>query len=387
VRIHPYRAGSELTVGIVVSFLNISELKNVEDALAQVETRYRHLFQSEMFGIALGNLHSKTIIDANDAYLRILDIDRSKLPIQQQLVYPESELPELERSLRELEINGSNKPSPIMLKKANGKLVPVIVGQTLISDIEGTYIAFIIATNTLNDQAGLKLQERAHELESVRNNLHQFAYIASHQLEEPLKSVQRFTKQLSTSENNKLELESAEDLNQIEQGLTKLSHVTEDLLLYSRSHNHAEPMTSVDTHKLVDEAIAKLSSVIDMSDTKVSYDDLPVVNAEKSQLKQVFVALIDNAVRYKSDRTPEVEIKAQKLEDAYCFSITDNGRGIKESDQERVFKMFQQDGKSNRGLGLAISKKIIERHNGRIWIETNDDDGTIVNFTLPARNS
>jgi two-component system CheB/CheR fusion protein len=392
VRIHPYRAGSELTVGIVMTFVNISELKRVEDALAQVETRYRHLFQSEMFGITLGSTRDRSIVDANDAYLRLLDLDRSRLPVQQQQLYPDSELPELERALRELEITGSNSPAPVLLKKTNGKLVSVVVGRTLISEAEGTYVAFVLATDSLNDQVGLRLQEKAHELESVRHNLQQFAYIASHQLKEPLRAVDGFAKLLLESNQNQLNAQSTKYLNYIEDGIAKLSDITEDLLLYSRVHTHAEDMTWVDSTTLVDNAIKELQHELKQVGATVNFEKLPMVFAEASQLKQVFFSLIDNSIKYhRADQPPAILIEATQLDDNWQFSVKDNGQGIDPEHYDRIFLMFQQLHKSDdrdvRGIGLAVSKRIIERHHGRIWVESKLGKGSTVRFTLPVRQA
>jgi len=389
VRIHPYRAGSELTVGIVITFVNISELKRVEDALARVETRYRHLFQSEMFGITLGNLRDKTIIDANDAFLRMLDINRSILPIQQQQIYAESELPELERALRELETTGSNPPAPVLLKRADGKLVSVVVGQTLISESEGTYVAFTLATDALNDQAGLRLQEKAQELETVRNNLTQFSYLASRQLKEPLKSVARITKILANGTDGNLDPESASRVNQIEREISKLSRITEGLQMYSRIHTQDKPMTWEDSELIVDSAIEDLKPVVDNSKACISIGKLPMVYAEASQLKQVFVALVDNAICNCKDTPPEIKITAIQKDDTWQFSVRDNRPQINSDEYEQPLPLFQPiESTTNSdagGIGLAVSNRIIEHHHGQMWIDSTVGNGSTVHFTLPVQ--
>jgi len=146
VRIHPYRAGNQLTVGIVLTFVNISDMKRIENALAQVETRYQHLFQSEMFGIVLGDLRTRTVVDANDAYLKLLQLSRSDLPISLPDVFPESEHAGLDPALRDLENVGTTSPSPMLLKKSDGSLAPVIIARKLISESEGAYVGFVLET-------------------------------------------------------------------------------------------------------------------------------------------------------------------------------------------------------------------------------------------------
>ena len=389
VRIHPYRAGSELTIGIVMTFVNITELKRVEDALAQVETRYRHLFQAEMFGITLGKLGDRTIIDANDAYLKMLDLDRTSLPIPQQAVFADSELPELEKSLRELEITGTNSPAPVLLKKPDGTPMSVIVGRTLISETDGTYVGFVLATDQLTEQAGLRLQEKAFELETARSNLQQFAYISSHQLKEPIRAVSGFSQLLSEGYQDKLDDKGKQYMEYIRNGVNRMSGVVSDLLLFSRVHTHAEPLEWFKSVNAVRGALRSLGDKVTQSGAKIEYDSLPKIFADQVQIEQVFIALLSNSIDFCGDKPPEIFITASELEDYWHFSVTDNGIGISPSSHERVFMMFQQldpeVGASARGIGLAICKRILERHQGRIWIETGNEGGTIVNFTLPVR--
>ncbi len=389
VRIHPYRAGSELTVGIVVTFVNISELKRVEDALAQVETRYRHLFQSEMFGIILGNLYERKIIDANESYLNLLQLSRTDLPLSQQSVYADSEQEKLERTMRELEISGTTAPAPVLLKKADDTFVPVIIGQTLISESEGTYVGFVLATEELSDQAGLRLQEKAHELENVRNNLQQFAYISSHQLQEPLRAVTGFTQLLSDGYQKQLDEKGLAYIDSIKNGATQLSGIVEDLLLFSRVHTHAGPMEWFDLGKVVTKVLKQLSPEIKESNAKITTANLPEIYAESAQIKQLFTSLLQNAIKFRSERVPEVKISSRQVDNYWEFSIKDNGIGIASQNHERVFVMFQQldskDASATRGIGLAICQRIVERHYGNIWIESEPSVGTTIHFRLPHR--
>lgn len=389
VRIHPYRAGSELTVGIVITFVNISELKRVEDALAQVETRYRHLFQSEMFGIILGNINERRIIDANESYLNLLQLSRADLPLSQHAVYAESEHSKLERTLRELGISGTSSPAPVLLKRADNSFVPVIIGQTLISESEGTYVGFVLATDELSDQAGLRLQEKANELETVRNSLQQFAYISSHQLQEPLRAVTGFTQLLSDGYQNKLDAKGEEYLQFIKTGASQLSGIVEDLLLFSRVHTHAGPMEWFDVETVINSVLLQLDDKIKANGAVINVGKMPEVFAEISQIKQLFTSLISNAIKFSRDEKPIVIISARRNENLWEFSVTDNGIGIDPANHERVFVMFQQlnpnDKTDTSGIGLAICKRIVERHYGNIWIESNNNAGTTMHFSLPYR--
>ena len=389
VRIHPYRAGSELTVGIVITFVNISELKRVEDALAQVETRYRHLFQSEMFGIILGNINERRIIDANESYLNLLQLNRSDLPLSQHDVYAESEHSKLERTLRELGISGTSPPAPVLLKRSDGSFVSVIIGQTLISEADGTYVGFVLATDELSDQAGLRLQEKAHELETVRNSLQQFAYISSHQLQEPLRAVTGFTQLLSDGYQSGLDKKGQTYLQFIKDGALQLSSIVEDLLLFSRVHTHAGPMEWFELEAIVNKVLTQYKDEITATNAVVTIGDMPKIYAEVNQIKQLFSSLIHNALKFTDKQRPEISVSARQNENLWEFSVKDNGIGIDPKNHERVFVMFQQlnpaDKTDTTGIGLAVCKRIVERHYGNIWIENNAEGGTTMHFSLPFR--
>ena len=389
VRIHPYRAGSELTVGIVITFVNISELKKVEDALAQVETRYRHLFQSEMFGVILGDINNRTIVDANDAFLSLLQYGRLDLPLALTSVYAESEHAESDRALRELQISGTNPPSPILLKKADGTLTSVIIGRTLISEAEGTYVAFVLATDRLTDQAGLRLQEKAHELETVRDNLQQFAYTSSHQLQEPLRAVTGFTQLLNDEFADVIGDKGKDYLKYIDDGAKRLATTIEDLLLFSRVHTHASPMVWIDTSVLVNSVIAQMQQEIQDSEATFDIGTLPMIHGDEPQIRQVFNSIIHNALKFRGKNPPAIRISSSKQDDFWQFSIADRGIGIDPVSHSRVFTMFETSNPegdlASRGIGLAISKRIIERHHGKIWIESAVEKGTNVLFTLPVQ--
>jgi two-component system CheB/CheR fusion protein len=146
VRIHPYRAGRQLAVGIVLTFVNISDMKRIENALAQVETRYQQLFQAEMFGIMLGDLRTRQVVDANDAYLELLQLTRADLPLDLRRVYAESEHANLEQVMKKLEESGKTAPTPVLKQRLDGTPLSVIVGRTLVSESEGTYVGFVLDT-------------------------------------------------------------------------------------------------------------------------------------------------------------------------------------------------------------------------------------------------
>ncbi len=389
VRIHPYRAGSELTVGIVMTFINISELKRVEDALAQVETRYRHLFQSEMFGIILGDMKDRAIVDANDAFLGLLNYSRTDLPLSFSVIYPDSEHAELERTMRNLETSGTNPPLPTLLKTKSGDLVSVVIGQTLTSEPNGAFVGLVLATDRLSAQTGARLQQKAHELETARENLQQFAYVSSHQLQEPLRAVNGFAELLSRSYAEQLDDKGRQYLQFILDGADRLSSTISDLLLFSRVQTHAEPLSWVKAEIAVHSALNQLDTEIQQSKAQIYVGEMPVIFADLVQIQQAFKSLVHNALKFSGDQIPNITITAAKDDDNWRFSITDKGVGIARDRQKQIFLIFHKENRSvsSHGVGLAICQRIIERHHGRIWVDSVEGEGTTVHFTIPTRSA
>ena len=386
VRIHPYRAGNELTVGVVISFVDISELKHVEDALAQVEVRYRHLFQSDMFGIVVSNIRDRTIIDANDTFLKLIDADRSMLPLRQESVYPENDLGTLSLAMEELNTSGTTPPTPARLVQIDGEIVPVIISRTLISQKDGTYVEFIIDATELKQQQR-EIQLKTDEMEAVSGNLQQFAYIASHELLEPLRSLSGYSSLLENRYSDQLEGDGVDYLNFILEASTRMSRVVDDLLSFSRVHTAGKHFTDVDCDEAL--RIARCETIDNAEDVDIQWNlsPLPSVYADKKQLQQLFYTLLDNAVKFRSHRSLVIEVSARVVDEHWQFEIADNGIGMNPSDREKIFAIFKRlhnrDAYPGSGVGLAICKRIVERHNGKIWADSNDMKGCSIVFTIP----
>ena len=389
VRIHPYRAGNELTVGVVISFVDISELKHVEDALAQVEVRYRHLFQSDMFGIVVSNLQDRTVIDANDTFLKLIDADRSMLPLKQQSIYPENDLGNLSLAMEELHTSGTTPPTAARMVKRDGHLVPVIVSRTLISQKDGTFVEFIIDATELKQQQR-EIQLKTDEMEAVSGNLQQFAYIASHELLEPLRSLSGYSNLLADRYATQLDGDGVDYVNFILEASTRMSRVVDDLLSFSRVHTKGKRFSYVDCNtalQVAREGILKASGELE-----IAWDITPLPNifADEDQLQQLFFTLLENSIKFRSDRTLALKIGAAQVDGNWQFEISDNGIGIERGDTEKVFAIFKRlhsrEAYPGSGVGLAICKRIVERHNGTIWAEPNEKSGCSIFFTLPQGN-
>lgn len=229
----------------------------------------------------------------------------------------------------------------------------------------------------------------ASESDLIRSNedLEQFAYIASHDLQEPMRSVSNAL-QLLEKEYKGRPTDHSELLIYfaVEQA-KKMQALIRDLLEYSRIGTKRNSFKMVDLQEVQNQSARNLKKLIEEKGTKVTWDELPTILGDSTQLLQVFQNLIGNAVKFGSEDSPQVHVSAEKKEHEWVFSVRDNGIGIEREYFDRIFEIFQQlnrtDSFTGTGIGLAVVKKIVERHGGRVWLESEVGVGSIFYFTIP----
>ncbi|HWA86446.1 MAG TPA: ATP-binding protein [Opitutus sp.] len=230
-------------------------------------------------------------------------------------------------------------------------------------------------------------RKTAAELARSNAELEQFAYVASHDLQEPLRAVASCVQLLKKRYEGKLDARADEFVAHAVDGTKRMQALITDLLAYSRVGTHAHAFETVEGDAVLDEALANLTIAVAESGAVLKREPLPTVTADGSQFVQVFQNLISNAIKFRGDHPPEIAIAARAGEGEWIFSVADNGIGIEPQYFERVFRVFQRLHTRARypgtGIGLAICKKIVERHGGRIWIESEPNRGARFFFTLP----
>jgi PAS domain S-box-containing protein len=234
-----------------------------------------------------------------------------------------------------------------------------------------------------------ELRRTAQELSRSNSDLEQFAYAASHDLQEPLRMVNAFLKLLRDRYHSVLDEKGREYIEYSVDGATRMSQLVRDLLEYSRLGRERQAPVPVETQRAVDGALANLRESIRGASAEIIHDGLPRVMGDQTMLTQLFQNLISNAVKFRDPSRPcRVTIGAQKAGDTWEFAVSDNGIGIDPRHFERVFVIFQRlhtrDKFPGTGIGLALCKKIVERHGGRIWVESRAGAGTTFRFTLPG---
>ena len=234
-----------------------------------------------------------------------------------------------------------------------------------------------------------ELKQTLNELQRSNAELEQFAYVASHDLQEPLRMVASYTQLLARRYQGKLDADADDFIAYAVGGANRMQKLINDLLAYSRVSTRGKPFELTDCEAIVDEAVSNLQMAIGESDAVITRHHLPTVMADPTQLVQLFQNLIGNAIKFRKGHAPEIHIGAEQSDGMWSFSVRDNGIGIDPQYADRIFLVFQRLHSNadyrGTGIGLAICKKIVERHGGRIWVEPNESEGSTFYFTIPMK--
>jgi signal transduction histidine kinase len=236
-------------------------------------------------------------------------------------------------------------------------------------------------------RAERELQRQARELARSNAELEQFAYAASHDLQEPLRMVGSYVDLLARRYRGRLDADADEFIAYALDGVARMQALIRDLLAYSRLETRGRPPELVDCEAVVAECRENLRSRIEESGAEIRQGPLPKVRADPSQLLQLFQNLLGNALKFRGAEPPRIRVFAERIEGGWRFAVADNGIGIEPEHRERIFQIFQRVHSRQHypgtGIGLAICKKIVERHGGRIWVESEPGRGSTFFFTWP----
>ena len=290
---------------------------------------------------------------------------------------------------------------PLTIRGADGRLTDVLYNATVYhneaGDVQGVFAAARDVTERKRAEAELAhyrthLEElvalRTEELARSNHDLEQFAYVASHDLQEPLRMVAGYLQLLEDRYKGQLDEKADKYIDYAVDGAARMSGLIHDLLAYSRVNSRGDELRSVNPQKAFDSALSNLGVRIRETAAEVTHDPLPTVRADLLQLTQVFQNLIGNALKFRSaDRAPRIHISVSEEQGHWLFSVRDNGIGFEQQYEDKIFLIFQRlHGRGQypgTGIGLAICKRIIERHGGKIWATGTPGEGATFFFTLP----
>jgi light-regulated signal transduction histidine kinase (bacteriophytochrome) len=232
------------------------------------------------------------------------------------------------------------------------------------------------------------LARYTQELKRSNEELQQFAYVASHDLQEPLRMVTSYMQLLQQRYKEQLDPDAQEFISYAVDGASRMKSLIQDLLTYSRVETAAREFSTVDMNDVVKTVQRHLRFTLEETGTSLTNDELPKIRADEQQITQLFQNLISNAIKFRSDQAPHVHVGVKREGRFWQFCVQDNGIGIDQQYYQRIFIIFQRLHNRSKypgtGIGLAICKKVVERHGGNIWVESTPGQGTTFYFTLPA---
>jgi len=374
----------------IAIYEDITARREAEEALRDSEERFRQTFELAASGIAHVSLEG-----------RFMRVNRSLCEI---FGYEAEEL--VGKGVREISHpsdRGSTdagraavlagKVESVRLEKRylrkDGETVWVDLAIALVRGPDGKplYEIAIFDDITPRKDAEHALHQAHEELKRSNAELGQFAYVASHDLQEPLRMVSSYTQLLQRRYGDRFDGDAREFMAFIVDGAARMKQLIEDLLAYSRAGTRGREVHEVATDAPLRRALLNLKSAIDEAGASVSYAGLPTLEADELQLTQLFQNLIGNALKFRSASVPRITVSAKEKETEWEFGVQDNGIGIEPQYFERIFMVFQRlhnkGDYPGTGIGLAICKKVVERHGGRIWVESQPGQGATFYFTLP----
>jgi signal transduction histidine kinase/integral membrane sensor domain MASE1 len=252
----------------------------------------------------------------------------------------------------------------------------------------GLLESFLLVVTGRTDAIEQLVARRTLELERSNAELERFAYVASHDLQEPLRAVASHVQILEQDYRGRLDAEADESIRCAVEGARRMRDLIHDYLEYSRIRGGSEPLRATDSGEALRVALKNLEISIREAGADVASGEMPRVLADPKQLVPLFQNLVGNAVKFRGDAPPRIRVGAVREKDLWTFSVSDNGIGIEAEHTDRIFSMFRRLHTSDRypgtGIGLAICKKIVDRHGGRIWVESKPGQGSTFCFTLPA---
>ncbi len=278
-----------------------------------------------------------------------------------------------------------------LLQHSQGNLFHAWINISGVKDETGSVTHFIVEFSDISAyrKAQEALSQRTEELARSNKELEQFAYVASHDLQEPLRMVASFTQLLSRRYRGKLDADADEFIHYAVDGATRMQTLINDLLSFSRIGSSKKPFTAVNLATVLQRALANLRLAIEECEAKITYDDLPTIDGDLTQLTQLFQNLIGNAVKFRGELPPEIQINVSDTDKYWLFEVRDNGIGIAPEFFDRIFVIFQRlhnkEDYPGTGIGLSICKKIVERHKGQIEVKSERGLGTAFIVTLPKQ--
>jgi PAS domain S-box-containing protein len=375
---------------VTAAIRDISTRRAAEELMKRAEERYRGLLEAAPDAMVVVNQSGEIVLlnlqaEKQFGYSRDELIGRKVTDII-PVGFAERLVADKLRSPQEALAQEIGAGIELTALRRDGGEFPIEIMLSPLESADGILVTAAIRDISVRKAAETDLIGKIAELNRSNEELSQFAYIASHDLQEPLRMVSSYTQLLSQRYVGKLDSDADEFIAFAVDGATRMQGLIQDLLAYSRIGTKRMDVTKVATQKALDIALKNLSTAIIDSDARVTNDPLPAVQADEMQLVQLFQNLIGNAIKYRTAQAPQVHVAALQKRGKWQFSVKDNGLGIEEQHYDRIFGMFQRLHNrtefSGTGIGLAICRKIVERNGGEISVTSKPGRGSTFRFSL-----
>jgi PAS domain S-box-containing protein len=384
----------ESAEGILVTaaIRDISVRKSAETYLAQMEGRYRGLLEAAPDAMVVVNVAGEIVL-LNVRAEKEFGYSRDELVGQKvKNVIPEGFAERIiadgTRTAAEALAQQIGTGIELIGRRKDGSEFPIEIMLSPLESTEGILVTAAIRDISVRKESEEQLVKTVGELKRSNDELQQFAYVSSHDLQEPLRMVASYTQLLAKRYKGRLDSDADEFIGFAVDGCNRMQGLIHDLLAYSRAGTNGKVLCQVSAEDALQQALRNLRITIEQSGAVVTHDSLPVIKMDETQLTQVFQNLVGNAIKYCTAEVPHVHVSARKNGDKeWIFSVRDNGLGIAPQYFERIFVLFQRLHGRNEfegtGIGLAICKKVLERLGGRIWVESQPEKGSTFYFALP----
>jgi PAS domain S-box-containing protein len=367
--------------------LQIDELEAGKIEIKQSEELFRILFHSSPIGIYIvqdgrfrffGHQFARITGYSEDELIGICSLN---------LVLPEDRNAVRENAVKMLKGERSlGYEFRILTKRAETKWVMETVAPVFYQQRRATLGNLVDITE--RKQTEKELRQIMAEMARSNTELEQFAHVVSHDLQEPLRMVSSYTQLLARRYHGKLDDDADEFIAYAVDGANRMQVLLNDILDYSRVGTRGKPFKVIYCEDVFDQAMANMKLAIEDSGAVVNHDTLPIIMADEGQLVQLFQNLIGNAVKFRNQEPPRINVSAEKRQNEWVFSVRDNGIGIDPQSAQSIFEIFRRlhtrEEYPGTGMGLAICKKIVERHGGQIWVQSQPGEGSTFYFTIRA---
>ena len=375
-------------IGIASTERDITARKRAEEALRSASVYNRNLIEASLDPLVMISPEGK-ITDVNRETELVTGCGREELvgtDFSDYFTEPER----ARAGYRQVFQDGVVRDYVLEIRHRDGRVTPVLYSASVYRDEAGKVKGVFAAARDISERkrAEALLKETLEDLKHSNTELEQFAFVTSHDLQEPLRMVASYMQLIEKRYKGKLDADADEFIGYAVDGAVRMKTMINDLLNFSRLGTKGKEAASTDCQLILSTVLTNLSMVIEETKSEITSDPLPLVKGDEAQLVRLFQNLIDNAIKFRGGDAPRIHISCKPQNGSYLFSIRDNGIGIDPRYFDRIFIIFQRlhgtEQYPGTGIGLAMCKKIVDRHRGKIWIESEPGKGTTFYFTLPG---